>query len=172
MEIGERLREQRQARQLSQAKLAVELHISRQSISKWENGTALPSFANVVAISDLFGISLDELIKGDVALMNHLKSDQRFSPVGKIVTIGLSIGIGLLLLLTALNITVNQVSDWLAGVEVVGFIGLMITTKWQTINQALSKKAVAWGIVWLAAMMVPIMHDVVMGFVAGINSYH
>ncbi|WP_054734879.1 helix-turn-helix domain-containing protein [Secundilactobacillus similis] len=59
MHIGARLKQQRQQRGWSQQELADQLHISRQSISKWEQETALPSFANVVAMSDLFGVSLE-----------------------------------------------------------------------------------------------------------------
>ncbi|WP_260152149.1 helix-turn-helix domain-containing protein [Lentilactobacillus hilgardii] len=63
MKIGKVLQVQREKRHWSQAELAEKLSISRQSISKWEQEVALPSFANVVAISDLFKISLDDLIK-------------------------------------------------------------------------------------------------------------
>lgn len=173
MEIGERLREQRKARQLSQAKLAEALHLSRQSISKWENGTALPSFANVVAISELFGISLDELIKGDAALMDHLKSnDHFFSPVGKLVTIGISVGLGALIVLTLLHVSIAHVGDWIALAELIGFIGLVCTIKWETLNKSLSNKAVFWGVIWLAALTIPMVMDIFRGIVEGLNSYN
>lgn len=48
---------------LSQEKLANQLNVSRQTISKWEVGDSTPESEKLVAISDLFNISLDELTK-------------------------------------------------------------------------------------------------------------
>jgi len=93
MEIGQQLRAQREGHHLSQSQLATALHISRQSISKWENGTSLPSFANVVAISELFDVTLDDLIKGDAQLMAQLAKRPKASPVSKIVSVGLVLGV-------------------------------------------------------------------------------
>ena len=68
MKIGEQLKIQREQRGWSQQILADHLKISRQSVSKWEQGTALPSFANVVLISDLFNLTMDELVRDDTDL--------------------------------------------------------------------------------------------------------
>ncbi|GAA5423180.1 helix-turn-helix domain-containing protein [Tetragenococcus halophilus] len=89
MKISEQIKKQREMKHWSQQELADKLHISRQSISKWEQDVALPSFANIVAISDLFEISLDELIRGDEELMNKFKTIQKFTPVEKIVWVSL-----------------------------------------------------------------------------------
>lgn len=53
MTIGEQLKKQREQRGWSQQILAQRLNISRQSISKWEQGSALPSFANIILLSDV-----------------------------------------------------------------------------------------------------------------------
>jgi Predicted transcriptional regulators len=88
MKIGEQIQYQRKLNGMSQGELANELHISRQSISKWENGTTLPSFSNIVIISDLFNISLDELIKNDDEVMANLElKDPRVSKTWKIILI-------------------------------------------------------------------------------------
>ena len=54
----------------SQEDLAEKLNISRQSISKWERGDALPSIDNLIRLSDLLDLSLDELImnRGELPL--------------------------------------------------------------------------------------------------------
>lgn len=65
MEIGSRIKEQRELKNWSQDELAEILNISRQSISKWELNKVYPSIDMLIKMSDLFDVSLDELIKGD-----------------------------------------------------------------------------------------------------------
>ena len=48
--------------------LAERINVSRQAITKWETNKGIPDIANLIAISDEFGLSLDELIKDDVAV--------------------------------------------------------------------------------------------------------
>ena len=75
MSLGEKIREQRKKAGLSQEQLAEKLNVSRQAITKWETGKGIPDVANLIAISDEFGLSLDELIKGDVAVKKKIISD-------------------------------------------------------------------------------------------------
>ena len=72
MEIGPRIKEQRELKNWSQDELAEILNISRQSISKWELNKVYPSIDMLIKMSDLFDVSLDELIKGDKALKRQL----------------------------------------------------------------------------------------------------
>ena len=62
--MGERIQQLRKAAGLSQEQLAEKLDVSRQSVSKWELNDAVPELAKVIAISELFGVSTDELLKG------------------------------------------------------------------------------------------------------------
>ena len=64
MTFETRLRDYRKQLGLSQEKLAEELHISRQAITKWESGVGTPDIANLMALSDFFQISIDELLLG------------------------------------------------------------------------------------------------------------
>lgn len=64
-QMGERLEKLRRGRGLSQLELAERLDTSRQAISKWETGASLPSTENLLALSALYGVTLDELVKGD-----------------------------------------------------------------------------------------------------------
>ena len=50
---------------LSQGDLANELNVSRQSISKWENGNSTPDLEKIVKLAEIFNVSLDELIKNE-----------------------------------------------------------------------------------------------------------
>lgn len=75
MSLGEKIREQRKQAGLSQEQLAEKLNVSRQAITKWETDKGIPDVANLIAISDEFGMSLDELIKGDVAVKKKIIAD-------------------------------------------------------------------------------------------------
>lgn len=62
MGFNNKLYELRKQKGLSQEELANRLNVSRQTISKWEVGDSTPEMEKLVAISDLFDISLDELV--------------------------------------------------------------------------------------------------------------
>ena len=62
MEFNNKLYELRKQKGLSQEELANRLNVSRQTVSKWEVGESLPDMEKLVAISELFDISLDELV--------------------------------------------------------------------------------------------------------------
>ena len=64
MDFNNKLYELRKQKGLSQEELANRLNVSRQTISKWEIGDSAPDLEKLVAISDLFDISLDELVHG------------------------------------------------------------------------------------------------------------
>ena len=63
MTLGEKIYELRTQHNLSQGDLANELNVSRQSISKWENGNSTPDLEKIIKLAEIFNVSLDELIK-------------------------------------------------------------------------------------------------------------
>lgn len=67
MTLGQRIHTLRSAAGLSQEQLAERLHVSRQAISKWELDTSAPDLDKLVLLGNLFGISLDQLVKGETA---------------------------------------------------------------------------------------------------------
>ena len=62
MEFNNKLYSLRKQKGFSQEELANRLNVSRQTISKWEVGESTPDMENLVAISELFEVSLDELV--------------------------------------------------------------------------------------------------------------
>lgn len=64
MTFGERLYQLRKEKNLSQEELAEQLNVSRQSVSRWENGSAAPDFEKTVRLSEIFEVTTDYLIKG------------------------------------------------------------------------------------------------------------
>lgn len=62
-DVADRLAHMRRRRGLSQGELARKLGLSRQAVSKWERGESSPDTENLVALADLYGVSLDELVR-------------------------------------------------------------------------------------------------------------
>lgn len=65
MKLNEKIIALRNKYQMSQGDLAEKLNVSRQSVSKWETGASIPDLDKLIAMSELFGITMDELVKED-----------------------------------------------------------------------------------------------------------
>ena len=65
MSLGEQILRLRTQRKLSQGELAEALDVSRQSVSKWETDASVPELDKLLRLSELFGVTLDELVRGD-----------------------------------------------------------------------------------------------------------
>lgn len=73
MNVGQKLRESRIKSKMTQEQVAEKLFVSRQTISNWENEKSYPDIISVIKLSDLYSISLDELLKGDEKMVEHLQ---------------------------------------------------------------------------------------------------
>ena len=65
MKLPDKIIKLRKATGISQEELAEQLNVSRQAISRWENGSALPDAQNILQISKLFGVTADYLLNDD-----------------------------------------------------------------------------------------------------------
>ncbi|WP_259340355.1 helix-turn-helix domain-containing protein [Staphylococcus nepalensis] len=77
MDFHNILKKKRIEANLSQEGLADRLNISRQSISKWENEKGYPNIETLLKISDIFNITVDELLKGDDYLKDKIIQDSK-----------------------------------------------------------------------------------------------
>lgn len=77
MYFGDRLKKEREKRQWSQVELAEKIHVSRQSVSKWETGKNYPSIEVIIDLSDLLGITIDELLRSDEELKEKVIQDSK-----------------------------------------------------------------------------------------------
>lgn len=71
MDFGEQIKSIRKKENLTQEQFAMKLNVSRQAVSNWENNKNLPDIGMLILMSDVFQISLDQLIKGD-GYMNNM----------------------------------------------------------------------------------------------------
>ncbi len=72
MDIGKKIKHLRLINNMTQEDVANQLFISRQVISKWELGKSLPDLTNLLALSNLFNVSIDSLLKEDSNLQNQI----------------------------------------------------------------------------------------------------
>ncbi|MGN0807015.1 MAG: helix-turn-helix domain-containing protein [Candidatus Coproplasma sp.] len=75
MSFADNLQYLRKKNKITQEELAEELNLSRQSISKWETGEAYPETDKLILLCDKFGVTLDELLRGDVTKEDVTKED-------------------------------------------------------------------------------------------------
>lgn len=76
MQFGERIKEQRKIKNMTQEDVAKHLHVSRKTISSWENENSYPDIKSLVKISDLYQISLDTLLNEDSGLKEYIQKDK------------------------------------------------------------------------------------------------
>ena len=90
MELGKQIKMYRLENKLSQEELADWIYVSRQTISNWENDKSYPDINSLVLLSEVFKVSLDKLIKGDVDVMKDVIQKEevdKMNHYGKIYTI-------------------------------------------------------------------------------------
>lgn len=178
MRIGENIQLHREQHSMSQQELADKLGVTRQSISKWENDTALPSFKSVLMIGDVFNLSLDELVRGDDRLIEEYQKDKGFklSPTEKVVfsIIGISI-----LDFVSVSMWPSLFQDvWAQGLfefaQLVAFVALMMNIPWRDVNKLLRNRKLFWLLmVWLLLVATPYIvsatQDTIAGFKQGVQ---
>lgn len=108
MEIGKKLKNARIEAGLTQEKAAEKIDVSRQNISNWENEKSYPDIISVIALSDLYSVSLDELLKGDQKMAEHLEESTNVVKSNKKLTGAILLNIILMILLIALNMLLPE----------------------------------------------------------------
>lgn len=100
MELCKTIKRLRTEKGWSQETLAEKAYVSRQTISNWENEKNYPDVHSLLILSDLFGVSIDELIKGDVETMKNTIHNKDVSALKRAQWCGV---IGLILLMAVVT---------------------------------------------------------------------
>lgn len=124
MEIGKKLKNARIEAGLTQEKAAEKIDVSRQTISNWENEKSYPDIISVIALSDLYSVSLDELLKGDQKMAEHLEESTNVVKSNKKLTGAILLNIILMILLIALNMLLPEGTYYLVIVFCVVIMSL------------------------------------------------
>ena len=107
MEISEKLKEARQKTGMTQDQIAEKIMVSRVTVSNWENGKSLPDIVSLISLSDLYGISLDELVKGDSKMTEKVKKDAKDAESNKRLILTVAVLVIVVLLVYAISIMIG-----------------------------------------------------------------
>ena len=92
MDIGTKIKKYREGQNISQDELALRIFVSRQTISNWETNKSCPDIKSLTMLSNIFNVSLDDFIKGDLEEMKKIveeKDLKGFNILGWVFTIEL-----------------------------------------------------------------------------------
>lgn len=128
MMISEKIKNARIQKGYTQEQVAEKLLVSRQTVSNWENGKSLPDIISIIRMSDLYELSLDELIKGDKALLKKMDKDVRAVKAEKQIMkfAWISIVIGTILIILGEIFEGNPLIDFMNGALPWVLLGLML----------------------------------------------
>lgn len=123
MEIGQKLKDARVASGLTQEGAAEKINVSRQTISNWENEKTYPDIISVIKLSDIYSISLDDLLKGDKKMMEHLEENANIVKSNKRLILAIMANVFLLILFLLFNGLIVQNSYLIMGSAALGIAG-------------------------------------------------
>lgn len=103
MKIGDKLKSIRTQRNMTQEQVCEVLEVSRQTISNWENSRSYPDIISIIKLSDLYDISLDDLLKEDKAMVSHMKESMNIVESNKRLSLAIIINILLFIVMILCN---------------------------------------------------------------------
>lgn len=77
IKLGQRLYDLRKEHEYSQEELAEKINVSRQAVSRWERGEVAPDTENLICLSELYGVSLDELVHGEKEVKKEIEVEEK-----------------------------------------------------------------------------------------------
>lgn len=126
MQIGAQIKRHRAELALSQDGLAAKVYVSRQTISSWETGKTYPDVQSLLLLSEIFGVTVDDLVKGDLDTMSKtIDSDVTLMNRLGLVMIGF-----LLLMIASLVWLTVQMTVWDWGFAQTAPTILLALTMW------------------------------------------
>lgn len=132
MDVGNQIRERRQALGLSQEELAQRLYVSRVTVSHWETGKTLPDVQSMLLLANLFGTTIDELVRGDVDEMREMvEKNERRTKTFAVALAAVEVVVGTALAVTAVvgRDYLEPVLRLLLAVLVLTFAGAMLVAR-------------------------------------------
>ena len=143
MRIADQIKSARIQKEYTQEQSEENLMVSRQTISNWENGKSLPDIVSIIRMSDLYDVSLDELLKGDKVLMEKIEKDAMAVKVEKkiIKFAWISIVLGVIVIILGNIFEDNPVIDFINGALPWILLGLMLLFAMLYLNKEENRKA-------------------------------
>ena len=116
IKIGKFIAELRKEKKLTQEQVAEDIKVTRQTISNWENERSYPDIMNVIDLSNLYSLSLDDLLKGDDKMIEHLEENTNIVKSNRKLIAAIMINVLLVILLVAFNMFLRDNQYYLIGV--------------------------------------------------------
>ena len=126
MEIGAKLKDARMRAGMTQEKVAEEIQVTRQTISNWENEKFLPDIVSVIRLSSLYGISLDQLLKGDEEMMEHMEKTTNIVKSNQKLTMAIIANVLLVILFVLFNGLIIRNPYLILGSSSVSIVGTSV----------------------------------------------
>lgn len=123
MEIGKKLRNARTRSGFTQEKAAEEIGVARQTSSNWENEKSYPDVVSVIRLSTLYSVSLDELLKGDEEMIDHLEESTNIVNSNKKLIAAVAANMILLIVLIIFSGVIPNNRYFLVGIFVLALSG-------------------------------------------------
>lgn len=120
MELGKQIKRYRMEINLSQEELADKVFVSRQTISNWENDKNYPDIKSLVLMSEVFHVSLDHLVKGDLERMKKEIDKQEYAEFQKNSNIFSILFVALLIV----PVPLVMIFEWLGLVFYIGLYAI------------------------------------------------
>ncbi|MEX0418058.1 helix-turn-helix domain-containing protein [Bacillus sp. C30] len=98
MNLGAQLKKLRESKGFSQEDVAKKIGVTRQAVYKWENDKSYPDIDNLILLSEMYNVTLDELIKGNQNFKEKIHIDEEDEGFEKENEFGFYIGFGLLIM--------------------------------------------------------------------------
>lgn len=133
MSIGNQIMSIRRERQLTQEQFGSLFHVTRQTVSNWENGKSYPDLQLLVAISDQFGISLDTLLKDDTKMVKAIDRERGLGVVKREKAVNhflTSAGTGLVASCVISPASITRTAIFIAGFLMI-LIGWWRQSRWE-----------------------------------------
>lgn len=126
MEIGKKLKDARTSTGFTQENVAEKIDVSRQTISNWETEKSYPDIISVIKLSDLYEISLDELLKGDAKMIEHLEESTNIVKSNQKLIIAIALNGFLLILFILFNGLIAKNTYLIMGSSALGIVSTCI----------------------------------------------
>ena len=146
MELGKQIKKYRNERTLSQETLADRVYVSRQTVSNWENDKSYPDVKSLVLLSEVFEVSLDQLIKGDVEEMKEQISKNDQEQFGRLSIIFTVLFVATIITMVPLVHFLSWVGVgiWVALFGITWYAAILVERKKKKLNIQTSKEIVAF----------------------------
>ena len=165
MLIGVKIKMIREAFDLTQEQLGKELHLTRQTISSWENGKSYPGITDILSISNKYNVSLDELMKEDIELIEHFETIDHSLNKQKILYAIAYVANALFLLVSIFSNYMHVLPIYKVTALIIGMIALFVL--FSTVQQPVNLYTNKWT---LLAIVTAFMYFLSIAIFKGVTS--